>query len=163
MKPLSLSRYLYLLSALLAAVSLLFAIFFLQGYLGLPPCPLCILDRYIIAGLGILSLLAALAPGLARTPVLTCQGFLLLLGIIVSSRHVYLELAPASPGELSCLPSQSANNWLQVLTQAFSETGNCALITWEFLSLTLAQQTFLLFVFFLALWLGQLLISSKLP
>ena len=145
------------LSAALAAGSVLFAVVFFQRYLGLPPCPLCILDRYLLIGLALTSLGCALGPRRLVGLFLSLSAVLLLAGLVVSARHVYLEMAPVDMSSgLSCLPGSVPGSLLELLTSAFSEASSCALITWEFLSLSIAEQTFLLFCVLLLLWALQL-------
>ena len=155
------SSRLHWLSVALASISLLFALVFLQKFLGLPPCPLCVLDRYLLVAIGLVNVALALTPRFGRGWLLGANGLLLFLALVVSARHVYLELAPAPASALSCFPSDSANSFLYQLTAAFSEASSCALITWKFLGLTLAQQTFLLFMVFGGLWLKQLMLSAR--
>ena len=154
------SRWHWLCAALCFA-SVLFAIVFLQRFLGLPPCPICILDRYLLVGIGLVNIALALTSRAWRSWLLGANGLLVLLALLISARHVYLELAPVSTAALSCFPSADANSFLYQLTAAFSEASNCALITWEFLGLTLAQQTFLLFIVLFSIWVGQLVLMAQ--
>ena len=155
------SKRLHWLTAALCFASVLFAIVFLQRFLGLPPCPICVLDRYLLVAIGVVNIGLALTSHSWRSWLLTANGLLVFLALAISARHVYLELAPISASALSCFPSASANSLLHQLTAAFSEASSCALITWELFGLTLAQQTFLLFIVLGSVWLGQLALTSK--
>ena len=155
------SKRLHWLTAALCFASVLFAIVFLQRFLGLPPCPICVLDRYLLVAIGVVNIGLALTSRSWRSWLLTANGLLAILALLLSARHVYLELAPVSLSALSCFPSASANSLLYQLTAAFSEASSCALITWELLGLTLAQQTFLLFMVLFSIWLGQLALTAR--
>ncbi len=46
---------------------LVFGIVYLQNYLGLDPCPMCIVQRYALIGVIVLSLLGAMGGSVLRT------------------------------------------------------------------------------------------------
>ena len=155
------SKRLHWFTAALCFASVLFAIVFLQRFLGLPPCPICVLDRYLLVAIGVVNIGLVLTSHSWRSWLLSANGLLVILALLLSARHVYLELAPVSTSALSCFPSASANSLLYQLTAAFSEASSCALITWQLFGLTLAQQTFLLFIALFSIWLGQLALTAR--
>ena len=152
---------LHWLTAVLCFGSVLYAIVFLQRFLGLPPCPLCVLDRYLLLAIGLVNIGLALRSRAGRNWLLAANGLLVFLALMVSARHVYLELAPVPASALSCFPSAGGNSFLYQLTAAFSEASSCALITWQLFGLTLAQQTFLLFIVLFIVWLSQLALRTR--
>ena len=90
------SRVVNGLGLLLAVTSYLFAYFFLQLYLELEPCPLCMIDRVFVIASGVFFLLA-----LVHNPNATGQriygflaGLMALAGIMVCWRHIYLQNLP---------------------------------------------------------------------
>ena len=148
-------RSLHLLGLLLSIGALLIAVFFMEQYLGLPPCPLCIIDRGIVLIAAVLFLLAALhnpaAFGqrvYAGLNVLVCSA-----GAAVAGRHVWLQSLPPEevPGctpdldyMLDVFPLQ------KVFTTLMNSAGECAEVSWTFLGLSIPWQTLLLFVALIA-------------
>ena len=137
--------------------SLAFAIVYLEGMLGLAPCPLCVLDRilfWILAG--IFALAALRNPQRAeRIGYDALGGAVALVGIAVTVRHIQLQAAPA-PGLGDC----GAGFWDLFEAIGFEgavaaalqgSSGDCGAIQYTTLGLTLPQQTFGLFLFLFAL------------
>lgn len=116
----------------------------IQTQYNLEPCPLCISQRMVFMGLGVLFLIAAFIPSqsvlkmlLTILQVLTALG-----GAGVAIRHWYLQankesiIADCGVGfdyMFENFPMQKA------LTLIFKGTGDCAAIDWTFLGLTLPQ------------------------
>src|SRR5579871_1478348 len=135
------SRGLNLLGVLVCTCLLLYA-WYAQAVLGLTPCPLCIFQRIGIAVLGVLFLLAGVHdPGRKGA---RAYGVLLLLAalatIAVAARHVWIQSQP--PGTVvSC--GASLGYMLQifpvgtVIRKVLTGSGECARVTWRFLSLTM--------------------------
>ena len=69
------SRVVNGLGAMINVAAMLFAVLFLEKTLYLEPCPLCIIDRLIVAGMALIFLLAVLHNPARATPWL---GFLCL-------------------------------------------------------------------------------------
>ncbi|MFV0477566.1 MAG: disulfide bond formation protein B [Parahaliea sp.] len=148
--------------ALLSLVSMLFAYFYLQQHLGLPPCPLCMTQRAGVVSVGLFALVAALHnPGIGGRRIyallcLICAGF----GAAVAGRHVWLQHLPADQVP-ACGPSLE----YMLETLPFSETirlvmmgdGNCADTVWSFMGMSIPEQTLLLFAVMLLLCVWQLL------
>lgn len=134
-----------LVGLLLCCSSLLIAYFYFQLYMGLPPCPLCILDRWILAGLGLGFLLLSFNIPILNGCAILWNWLLLLAGFAVGGRHLWLEYFPAR--ELtSCIPPQGSSSWLEWLTDAFIGTADCSLILWSFAGLSIAGWTFVLYI-----------------
>ncbi len=141
------------IGAILCFSSLAIAYFYFQLDQGLPPCPLCILDRIIIGILGVVFLIMML-----NVYFLTrLLGWLALLaGFAVGGRHVWLERFrdPSDAGDCAPGGAQSAIEWL---TSAFIGTviavsyigsiGGWVLLTW--------------LLFFILCWLWYLGIAAK--
>lgn len=142
---------------LLACVaSLLFAIIYLEGTLFLDPCPLCILDRLVLAALGIVFALALISN--PKTFLSRMYGALAiafsLAGVGLAGRHVWLQSLPADQVPecgpdlyfmLETLPV------LEVVQQVLTASGSCAEVHWTFAGLSIPQQTLILFVGLLVL------------
>lgn len=134
-------------------VATLFAVLFLQKYLQLEPCPLCIFQRVGVWTMGFFALLAVIfnPKNTAARFVLWCGAMLgTLWGMGVAARHVWLQRLP--PDQVpACGPG--LNYWVETLPvmQVFQEvlkgSGECAVIDWTLFGLTLPEMTLALFVF----------------
>jgi len=155
-------RLVFVALALLALVAMVFARYYLEGYLGLNACPLCMTQRVFVVLWGVIALVAAIHnPAGAGTRVYAVLCALAAAaGGAVAARHVWIQHLP--PDQVpACGPS------LQYMleTLPFSETleivlmgdGNCAEIDWTFLGLSIPEQTLLLFAAVVAAALWQAL------
>jgi disulfide bond formation protein DsbB len=135
---------------------LLLAAFYFENYLGLEPCPLCMVSRAVIFLLGISFLLAALhnPKGLVRKIYHGVFSVISLLGIAVSANHVYLQSLPADQVP-SCGPS--LNYMLDTLSvgdvikELMQGSGSCAEANWDFLSLSMPAWMLIIYSGFLIL------------
>jgi disulfide bond formation protein DsbB len=113
-----------------------------QHQLMLEPCPLCILQRFAVIGLGVFFLLGAIhnPAGGARFVYTTGLGLSALLGVIVAGRHVWLQELPADEVP-ACGPGLDYmwENFplADVLNMVFKGSGECAGIDWQFLGLSM--------------------------
>jgi len=170
MKILASSRGLYGSIALLCACFMGYA-FYSEYVDGLDPCHLCILQRWAMIGLGLFALIAAvhapdrLGTRLYAIPTLFFAG----LGAAVAGRHVYVQQLPPemATGCLAPMDMLMANNglWAAIKKVLSSATGDCALIDWAFLGLTMPAWVLIWFVVFaLAIvFRGLLFVPSKAP
>jgi disulfide bond formation protein DsbB len=133
------------------------AVFYMQETLGLEPCPMCILQRYAYIAAGIVALVAAIHGRAARV-----YGSLVVLfalaGAGVAIRHTYITYFP--PKTSSCgadLDFMLGNFPLtQALPKIFAGTGDCAVVTWRFLGLSIPEWSIVWFTIFgaLGLWMA---------
>lgn len=151
--PQSLShRRVHLGVFLVCVASLLIAFFFMERHLGLAPCPLCVIDRLLVAAIAILALAAAAHnPGLAGQRAYATAGVSLgALGVGVSARHIALQQRAAETLG-GCAPEMEYlyDNLplFETLLVVFNSAGDCTDVMWTFAGLTIPQQTLLLFVF----------------
>ena len=130
-------------------VSLLAFGMYLQHVIGLEPCPMCIVQRYAMVLVALVSLLGAAWPsrqlgaGVASVGVVLLAGF----GAFVAARQSFLQWYP--PQEASCgrdfygmietFPLQ------RVVPMIFKGSGDCSAVDWTFLTLTIANWSFLNF------------------
>lgn len=153
-------RTLNFLGLLACIASLLFAVLYLEGVLGLDPCPLCILDRVVLVALGLVFLLALVHdPGARGSRIYGgLASVLSLAGVGLAGRHVWLQGLPADqvpecgPDLYFMLETLPA---LEVIKQVLTASGSCAEVQWTFAGLTIPQQTLVLFAGLLALSLCQ--------
>ena len=140
-----------------AVLSLLFAYFFLERNLGLVPCPLCILDRVVLVGMGIVFAAGlAIASLRARTIVLVINFVLLAAGLVVAGRHVWLQNQPFDDARGCLSDSPQASGLIELLRDAFGATSDCGIILWQFFGFSIPDLTLGLFtLFFLPLLAAQ--------
>lgn len=144
-------RPLNFLGLLLCVGALAFAIVYLEGELGLEPCPLCMLVRLIVLVLIAVFLLAFLHnPRQIGQRVYATLGLLLCLaGLATSGRHIWLQSLPADevpscgPGLEYLLSSFPLTEALNIILQG---SGECAEKQWQLFGLTLPQQSFIFFI-----------------
>lgn len=143
-------RLLTLLPFLTCAGLLAYALY-VEHVMFLMPCNLCILQRIVFVGIGLLYLLAAFKP--AQYWGRKVFGVLLLLttacGISIAGRHVWMQ---GLPPELvpDCGPSMQmmmeTSPFWDVLKNVLSGSGNCADIQWEFLGMSMPTWTLICFI-----------------
>lgn len=145
-------RGLNALGAGLCVFSLLFAWLFLERALGLEPCPLCMFDRVVIGVAAVLFALGALvnpARAWVRRVHAGVTGAVLLGGVAIGVRHVWLQQLPAEDVP-ACGPSFDymfdVFPFFEALAMIFQGSGSCAEVDAHFLGVTLAQWTLVLFV-----------------
>lgn len=136
-----------------AAVSLAlvgFAIFS-QLQWGLEPCPLCIFQRFAFLGLGAVFVLGALLPTLQAgwryawmLLALAAAG----IGISIAGRHTWLQLHP--PEIPACGPPyeflRETLSTTSLIRRVMSGSGDCGLVDWTFLGLSMPAWSLAWFV-----------------
>lgn len=152
-----------LVAAAAAAVcfgAVVYAVLWLQGQLGLAPCPLCVLARVAFVAAGAVFVVSALhgAGPLGQRVYAVLAALPLLAGIGISGRHVWLQHLP--PDRVpACGPDLDyiLGNFplSQALELVLRGSGSCAERQWSFLALSIPEWTLLLFIALaaLALWL----------
>ncbi|WP_201587485.1 disulfide bond formation protein B [Psychrobacter jeotgali] len=161
MQRLTTYRSLQVFLVLMTVLGMGYALFFLQRYLGLSPCPLCVFQRIGLMIMGGFALIAALTnPKSKAVKLVLWLGSLIGIGWAtgVAGRHVWLQGLP--PDQVpSCGPG--LDYWVdtlpmkQVLSEVLSGSGECATIDWQFWGLSIPEQSL---IFFSALIVVHLLI-----
>lgn len=132
---------------------------YLQHVEGLEPCPMCIVQRYALV---LVALVAGLTAAL-RGRIWQASGLVLLvtvavLGAFVAARQSFLQWYP--PEVLSCgrdLYGMIESFPLKrVVPMVFKGSGDCSVVDWQFLGLTIANWSFLFFAGFASLALALL-------
>jgi disulfide bond formation protein DsbB len=108
-----------------------------------PPCPLCIFQRLGVLGCGILAALALICPARGRAllwPVLISLAAA--TGAGISIRHIVIQRAAANSFSLgSCGPDLGylleMNSVPNVIVSVLSGHGDCTVIDWQFMGVTL--------------------------
>lgn len=152
-------RLLALIAA--ACIALLAFGLYLQHAVGLEPCPMCIVQRYLF-------ILVALAAGIgAALPAATARwsgglmALLSLTGAGVAARQSWLQWFPPEVtacgrdlfGMIESFPLS------RVIPMLFRGSGDCSAVDWTFLGLTIANWSFLNFLLVAAL--GAMLLLRR--
>jgi protein dithiol:quinone oxidoreductase len=117
---------------------------FAEKVLHYVPCPLCMFQRVCIVTLGLVFLVAALhrvGPGGARV-----YGFLVFLAagatIWVAGRHVWIQAQPPGTVPACGAPLDALMTMfplLEVVRKVMTGGGECGVIDWTFLGLSMPQ------------------------
>jgi protein dithiol:quinone oxidoreductase len=147
-----------------ACVAMLAFGLYLQHVVGLEPCPMCIVQRYALVLVAIVSGVTAFSrrQGLRMTGsflTLVIAGF----GAFVAARQSFLQWYP--PEEASCgrdfygmietFPLKRA------IPMIFKGSGDCTKIDWTFLGLSIANWSFLCFAAIGLVMLGLLVYRGR--
>jgi disulfide bond formation protein DsbB len=121
---------------------------YLQHAVGLEPCPMCIVQRYALMLVAVVAgVTAALSGSRGFTVGLALMGALAVAGAFVAARQSFLQWYP--PEVLSCgrdLYGMIESFPLKrVIPMIFKGSGDCSVIDWTFLGLTIANWSFLCF------------------
>lgn len=123
---------------------------YLQLVEGVEPCPMCILQRYAFVGVGLTALIGGLhGPRGGGRKVY--WGLILLLALAgggVAARQTWIQIDP--PLITECGPDLSYMlgrlPLAQALPKIFQGAGDCSLIDWTFLNLSIANWSLLVFI-----------------
>ena len=145
-----------LFSGFIFCLALLLASVYMQHVMDLEPCPLCIMQRVMVLITGIFFLIAAIHNP-SKTGTRIYAGLIstsALLGAAISARHVWLQSLPADQVP-SCGPGMGfiMNNFplADALSLVLKGSGECAEVSWTFLSLSIPAWTLLTFLGMLGL------------
>ena len=117
-----------------------FGVLYLQMVKGVEPCPMCIMQRYALLGLGLIALVGALHNRGARVygALITLAA---LLGGGVAARQSWLQLYP--PKTMGCGPGLEfmleTFPLTELLPKLFRGEGDCSTVDWTFLGLSIAN------------------------
>jgi disulfide bond formation protein DsbB len=134
-----------------ACVALLAFGLYLQHAVGLEPCPMCIVQRYAMIASAVVAAVAAIFKGRGAA---IAGGFLVLLasgfGAFTAARQSWLQWYP--PEVASCgrdFYGMIENFPLKrAIPMIFRGSGDCTKVDWTFLGMSIANWSFLWFVFF---------------
>lgn len=153
------NRMIYL-SGFFVIALLLGAMFYLQYYRGVNPCALCVLQRLIIAIIGVIFFIgAAFHWGrLGNRIIAAFAGVFSLLGIFTAGRQVWLQQLPGSSSNDCSASLQYMIQVLpldEVLKKVFAGSAECSEVGWQFLHLSLATWSLVCFcvLFVLTVWI----------
>ena len=145
-----------------ACIGMLVFGLYLQHVVGLDPCPMCILSRYVFIVLGIAALAAALhgPRGVALKAWGSLVALLAVIGMGVSIRHSYVQHFPpkveSCGSDLDFLVSNLP--LVQALPKIFAGSGSCSTVDWRFLGLSIPEWALAWYLLFAAtaIWIAFL-------
>jgi disulfide bond formation protein DsbB len=143
-----------------ACAGLIALALYLQEQVGLEPCPMCILQRYAFAAIGIVALAGAIHG--PRGLVLNAYGGLIALLAVagggVSIRHSWLQHFPPKMESCGTDLEFLVNTFpiSQALPKIFAGTGSCSKVDWKMLGLSIPEWALVWFAIFavLAIWVA---------
>lgn len=125
-------------------LALLAFAYFSEYVLGLQPCPLCLIQRWVMWALAGAFLLAALlGAGPLRSRLSGgLTGLVAAVGAGVAGWHLRLQNLPESEVPASCGAGDMGYmvdvfGWGEALEMAFTEAGDCAEVDWTLLGLSM--------------------------
>ena len=144
------------LSGFLVCAALLGYAFYVQFVEQIQPCPFCIFQRLAFAAAGLLFLIGGLhgpRSSAGRRTYGTLAFVAAAIGAGIAARHVWVQLFP--PEIPSCGPGLNymleTQTWLGVVRKVLTAAGDCSMIDWTFLGLSMPAWALLWFVA-LAMW-----------
>lgn len=150
-------------TGVLVVAALMAYALFEQYQMGVEPCPLCTFQRVAFIAMGLFFLIGALHnPG--RTGRWIYAVLVFIGGAIgggIAIRHLYLQSLP--PSEVpACGPGLEylldAFPFRRVLELVFTGSGECAVVNWSFLGISMPGWTL---AFYIALAFGALWAASR--
>lgn len=141
------------LFGLFCCAALLLYAFYAQFNQFADPCPLCILQRVAMFGVGVVALIGAVHNPKSATGrrIYGVLAFLAAaIGAAIAGRHVWLQHLP--PDQVpACGPGlnymlESIPSKFEVLRKVLQGSGECAEINWTFLGFSMPEWTLLCFV-----------------
>jgi disulfide bond formation protein DsbB len=152
------TRYLFLVYFLIAS-SLLGVAYYFQYARHLQPCPLCIMQRVAFYGIAVVSLIAFLHQRHQTKIYRILLLIFAVFGLAIAARQSWIQHFPPADLSTGCGPNLAfmLQNFplSQVLKTLFYGSGDCALVPWTFLGLSMAEWSGLCFVGFTACILVQ--------
>ena len=150
----------------LGCVAMLAFGLYLQHVVGLEPCPMCIVQRYVLVLVAVVSALTAFTP--KRSLLLAGSSLLVLLngfGAFVAARQSFLQWYPPEIsscgrdfyGMIETFPLKRA------IPMIFKGSGDCSAVDWTFLGGSIANWSFVCFtvIGLLALTIGLRLARQR--
>lgn len=161
LNPLSWSFRISMLFGASVCAALLGYALYVEHQMFMLPCPLCMLQRFVFAAIGVVGLIAAVHAPKARW-VRGLYGLALVVlcssGAGVAARHVWLQSLPAdqlpSCGGMGLGYMVESLGVIDALAKSMAGSSECAKIDWTWLGFSMPAWTLLCFVLlgFGALW-----------
>jgi len=146
----------------IACLTIFAGAYWIEYQFGIEPCPLCVLQRYVLLGITGVFLIGTLhnVGDWGRIVYCSILFFLGMLGVLLSSRHVWLQYAD-HPVAATCTAGLekmlSFMPLLDVLKEVLTSSNACSKVDFTVFHVSLATWSFL---FFLGLTLYSILIFT---
>lgn len=146
------SRKAWLSLAAIATSFELIALYF-QHIMGLAPCVMCIYQRTAILGVVFAGLLGAIAPTqlIIRVAAYSVWGYSAIKGLMLALEHVNIQVTQSPFFSCEFRPNfahtVAVDEWFPFF---FRADGDCASISWTFLSWSMSQWMVVIFAAFIA-------------
>lgn len=141
----------WILMALTALALELTALWF-QHIEAMQPCVMCIYERCALFGILAASIIGMIAPGTPlRFVALAGWFYSAYEGIRLTTRHIFLQRPDSFSATCEFVPDFPT--WLPLdkwIPQIFAASGDCSVITWTFLTLSMPQWLLIIFSAYLA-------------
>ena len=127
----------------ICVASVLIAIFYMERVLHLAPCPLCILSRYVICIMGVIFFMGLIDNRrfISQFVYTGINILFAVLGIAIAGRHMWIQYHPS----VTCSIGPVSKSVIGYITKAFAGSSDCAKNDWQFLGMTVPEQTLVLF------------------
>ncbi len=137
-----------------ACVAMLAFGMYLQHVVGLEPCPMCIVQRYALVAVALVAGISALFRNrTARHVGVALMGAFAVFGAFTAARQSWLQWNP--PEIMSCgrdfFGMIESFPLRRAIPMIFRGSGDCSVIDWTFLGLSIANWSFLCFSAIIAL------------
>ncbi len=146
---------------LMLSLTLLTLSYIIEYVFNIPPCPLCLMQRYSLMFMSVSALMINYQYVLSRLKHLSF-GIFNTLGIYFAMRQLYLQMFPDK--HLACAPSVEILfqyfPYKDILYTLFLGSGDCSEVGIKFLGLSIALWSLLGFMITFSLWI---LILKKYP
>lgn len=141
----------------LTCVALMAVALYLQHVVNLEPCPLCILQRIAVIGIGLVLFAGALHdPGIwGRRAYAAITVIVAGFGAAVAARHVWLQYTPNRVAECGIGLEDMIEMFplSKTMVLVFRGSGDCSDVQWTFLGLTIPSWMLIVFGGFIVLGL----------
>ena len=146
-------RIINLAQAFGSLVLITIAVAYFENNLNLEPCYLCILQRGVIIGIGMISILAVVHnPGQLGQRVYSSISIIMVVtGIYFSSKQLWLQSLPETQVPSCGIPAKHLfDNFsiTEVFAMLLRGDGNCAEVKWQLLGLSMPGWVLVCFIGF---------------
>jgi disulfide bond formation protein DsbB len=134
---------------------------YLQHQMGLEPCPMCILQRYVFILIALAALVATIHGPKGAAAMRVYAALVAIFGLVgagTAMRHSYLQRFPDPSTSCGVELEFLVNNFplAQALPKIFAGSGECAKVQWRMLGLSIPEWALVWYLVFVgaALWIA---------
>lgn len=147
--------------AFISIIAMFFVALYLEYFKGVTPCPLCLLQRVMLAALGIVFFIG-FACKTKRLRGVILGSFSLLFsvcGALLAGRQTWIQYSPTNQNGDCGVSLQYMLQVLpldQVIKKIFQGTAECSTVNWSLFGLSMAEWSLIIFIVFALFSLWQL-------